>query len=229
MFYTVAEFEQDFMTHLANAYSNGEDISQYCMIAYRNSTVNRLQTELRQKVFGLDNLQNGFAIDETVRCEKVAGVPVGRLAKVVSNSNTANTMVAGHTVQTCEVTISTAKGGERIVKAVHPQFLDQYRDLLNSIAEAKDWDTYFALGDNFQILVNANVMTGHKSQGRSIKYVWAHVDDLGSRAKLVYVAYSRASKTLTGVWPTEKHGMPKKYFAGLTLDQLNSERGKLAS
>jgi hypothetical protein len=223
----VAEFELDFVDHLAAAHLAGEDTSQYCMIAYRNSTVNRLQAELRLKVFGLANLQAGFAVGEIVRCEKVDKVPVGRLAKVTSNAGVSNVVIAGHAIKVCGVTLAMSKDLDVTVKAVHPTFLDQYRTILEGLSAARNWVQYFELSDHFPVLVNANVVTGHKGQGRTIKHVWAHVDDLGSRKKLVYAAYSRASKTLTGVWPTEKHGMPAKFFKGLDLDQLNAERGQL--
>lgn len=224
LFYSVADFENDFINTLAEAYQLGQPLDQYCMLAYRNSTVNRIQTELRQRVFGLDSLELGFANGEVIRCESAPGIATGRLATVQSTISVQDTVMAGQTVKSCKVHIKLSDGEERWLTAVHPMYLEDYRATMATLSDNRDWENYFALEEHFSLLVNANVMTIHKSQGRSIKHVWTHIADICSRRKLLYVAASRASQTLTGVWPTELWGWQKKLFGNTTVDQMEAKR-----
>lgn len=219
--YEHSEFKNDFFTELAKAYNEGKDLSQYCYLAYRNVVVWQTQQAIRERVFESPDFVKG----ECVRVDSVPGYVKGELLTVLEDGVPSQVQIGKYLIKTNTIKTIDSENFEQYIRVVQPGFLLEYNAIVQEVLSAKDWDTYYKLDEFCSVVENANAMTVHKSQGRSIRYVWADSVDIGTRHKLRYVAYSRASKTLTVIWPYENwKPASRKFLAGYTLDQLNSLR-----
>lgn len=218
--YSGKDFSDDFTTQLKAAYENGDDLAQYCYFAYRNSAVDAMQLRLRTEVFGTPE----FAVGEVLRVSSAEGLATGQLLTVLSSTKS-QVQIAGEVILTNNVEVQTRSGEVRALKAVHPLHLAEFAKLLQSLKDNKDWTKFFLLEQHFAVLVNANAMTVHKAQGRTVAHVWVDVEDIASKRKLLYVAYGRAQRTITAVWPYERWAKgTAQLLKNCTLDELNALR-----
>lgn len=224
--YTSEDFAEDFVQHLKAAYERGDELKDFCYFAYRNTTVNAMQRRLRREVFNSDE----FAVGETLRVSSAEGLATGQLLTVLSSAKS-QVYIAGELILTNDVEVRTRAGEVRALRAVHPLHLDEFSQLLQALKDNDEWDKFFLLEQNFAVLVNANAMTAHKAQGRTVAHVWTDLVDIGFRRKLLYVAYGRASQNITSVWPYDKwrSGDGKRLRAKHTLAEANALRKPLAA
>ena len=201
--YSVDNFRHDFVEQLTKAYDEGT-LADFCYLAYRNETVAAIQKQLRSKVFKSDN----FVPTEVLRVAQHKFLRTGAQVTVLSASES-HTIVGGQSIRTSNLEVQSKNGQRDLVRAVHPSFVDEYHSLLEFYKTEQMWTQFFELEAKFSVLQNANAITCHKSQGRTIKYVWTDVNDICSRRKMLYVAHSRAARVLTAVWPAATWTLPK--------------------
>lgn len=211
--YSKLDFRGDFLEVLKLAYAAGKDLSQYCMMCYTNKQVAEYRDLIRSEVFCSD----GFVVGEAVRVKSSANFANGKVLKVEAVEDSI-TQIKTHTVITQTIT-----AGGITFKAVHPKHLAAYNSLLEWLKEEDEWDAYFLAVETVAVVANANAMTVHKAQGRSIECVWVDQADIGRRQKLRYVAYGRASQWLTVY---VEYNDCVALFPGETYDSLQSTTPK---
>lgn len=217
--YDLLSFQSDFISHLTKAYVSGDDLSQICYLAYRNSTVATVRQMIREAL-GSDN----FVSRECVRVSSAQQWPTGTLLTVLDTCES-QTIIAGHSVRTAKVLLAGKGQDAQWVVCVHPAEIANYNKLMENLKEEHNWNAFFELEQHFTVIENACAMTVHKSMGRTISYVWSDSKDIGTRNKLRYVANSRASKMLTAWWPhSEWRSATKKLLKGKPLAELHAMR-----
>lgn len=83
-----------------------------------------------------------------------------------------------------------------------PLDFDKAKKLIKSAADAKDWQLYFQLKEEFCDFRPNHALTTHKAQGSTYENVFLDLTDIGRNtrnteiARLMYVAVTRASKKL---------------------------------
>jgi len=195
VFHSTVDFEADFLANLQSARANCGSLNAYCYLAYKNATVDRVQRLVRQFVYGSDLPVVGEPVRVNRLVNQATGdrLPTGKLLTVASVEAT-NVAVAGATHAVAKLTFAEIDGSHFC--AFPGGATETIYAALRMASEERRWDDFNTIEHTVGEVVNGNVLTVHKAQGRTIPYCWSDDLDIGNRRSMRYVAYSRASERL---------------------------------
>ena len=210
-----------FLKECLDVFDADTDAEKVRVLAYTNARVDRINEAIRNKIYGRDAAV--FEIGE--RIVTGAPIMFDRevllstdeeciVRNVIESSIMDDT--TGDEYRTLLVTLEPiyAEEGTIHCHVIHPEEEARLQDALNALArDAKEpsnsrqrtyglWSRWHTLKDLFAQLKYCYCITVHRSQGSTYETVYVDVDNIltnkraDERRKLLYVAFSRASKKL---------------------------------
>ena len=210
-----------FLKECLDAFDADTDAEKVRVLAYTNARVDRINEAIRTKIYGRDAAV--FEIGERVVTgapimfdrEVLLSTDEECIVKNVIESSIMDD-TTGDEYRTLLVTLEPVYAEEGTIHChvIHPEEEARLQDDLNTLArEAKEpsnsrqrayglWSRWHTLKDLFAQLKYCYCITVHRSQGSTYETVYVDVDNIltnkraDERRKLLYVAFSRASKKL---------------------------------
>lgn len=192
-----------------------QDVNAFKTIAWRNVTVNALNTMIRAAIYG-DEAQQGFIKGEKV----LTAAPIVEDGHTEATTDTTGTILsvslATHPsslvlfygeFKVWEMVVAFDSGSTCVVRALHSDSKRLYDRTLEGLAgDAKKdyrlWSTFHEFRDSFNDIRYAHAITSHRSQGSTYTNVFVDVEDIKKNPnweegmKSLYVACTRASNNL---------------------------------
>jgi len=187
-----------------NKFKEGHGADYVRIIAYRNKTIDKLTTIIRRQLYGKNPKQ--FEVGELVISD--GGYTVNRKT-IINNGETfkvvrAELVNGPYNLKCVELTLD--KAFDKRILVVAEESKETYNKLLARIkrstkADKGNWAHFHTLLETFAVFRYAFVLSSHRAQGSSIKYVYVLEDDILSvklttvkeKLQSLYVALSRAS------------------------------------
>lgn len=189
VYYTETSFIESFLIALQQP---DIDFSQHCWLTFTNASVARIRRILRNKVFKSDVYVKG----EVLRVTAMGKYYNGDLVTVEESR-----LITHHGFLANEIRV------EGTWYIAHHPSNNSVQQAIDTARDTRNWPEFFRLSELFSEVENANVMTVHKSQGRTIDYVWVDLANIRRRVRLLYVAYSRARLQLSVNCYLQHHGL----------------------
>lgn len=205
--------QREFLHYLEKAAKQGQfnEIDHTKAIAWRNATVNQLNTTIRFHTFGRHAYDEPWiAGDRVMVADPVTGEH-GIKANIDDEGTIVSVVVTHNTfykdLKCYNIVIKLDDGPELEVSIIHEESATDLAKKLNELAyEAKQdrtkWKFFWALKNNFHKIRHSYGLTGHRSQGSTFRYCFIMQHDIMSnREKLealrcLYVASTRATTGL---------------------------------
>ncbi len=182
------------------------------ILAYTNKRVNLFNEYLRENRNQPKELQVGEIV---VNNSYIKNIPnslgVDEPVEIISIMPTSYTDIFGDTysIKNVEVSCIERKGNFKGITFDDPV---KHKALMNKLAKAKEWKTFFALQEYTFDLRPFDACTVHKSQGSTFDTVLVDIGDINTctqlnmAARLLYVAASRAKNRVIFYGHNNKYG-----------------------
>lgn len=200
--------EESFTDKIAMLAQKGEFHSGNAKaVAWRNVTVDFLNKFIRNNNHTTAS-EDKFVIGDRVIVREPIIVGEATIASTDEEGSVIAVEVVYHnrypTLKAWKVSIKMDYSSNKVTAyVIHESSAVALEEMLASFKEAKRWDLFWKLKEAFHNIAYGYALTAHRSQGSTFQHVFIDAGDIllnkniQERTKCLYVACSRASKTLS--------------------------------
>ena len=175
-------------------------------VAWRNVTVNALSQIIRES-YPPTNSPDKFIVGDRVVMKEPIVVADTTVASTDEEGQVISVLVTNHALypllKAWKISIQLDNNGGTVTAyVIHDDSKSIMDKMLDDFKQAKHWNQFWKLKEAFHDVAYAYALTAHRSQGSTFEHVFVDAGDIllnrkdDERAKCLYVACSRASKSL---------------------------------
>lgn len=176
-------------------------------IAWRNVTVDALNRLIRDS-YPLTQSEDRFIIGDRVVMKEPIVVADRTVAATDEEGTVTSVIVTNHNTYMMlkawrlNIELDDAEGSNVTAYVIHEDSKAMMDTMLEEFKQKKLWKQFWKLKEAFHEVAYSYALTAHRSQGSTFEHVFVNAGDIQlnrnakERAKCLYVACSRASKSL---------------------------------
>lgn len=200
--------EESFTDKIAMLAKKGEFHSGKAKaIAWRNMTVEFLNTFIRNNNKTTES-SDKFVIGDRVVIKEPIIVGETTIASTDEEGTVISVEIVHHqkyaTLKAWKLSIKIDHSNSNVTAfVIHEKSTNDLQEMLDTLKQSKRWDLFWKLKEAFHNIAYGYALTAHRSQGSTFNHVFIDAGDImlnknvQERTKCLYVACSRASKSLS--------------------------------